>query len=168
MTDLVAGLAMRRMSATRLSNGYVMSVGLKATGLRFTGLRTNLNDGGTLMGLDFEIQGLGFEDGPSWTYSGFNRFREAIAAEIGVDLFDMEGFSGVTRWDAFDSDPICILLNHSDCDGKILPDDCERIAPRLKELMFVFDEDSWDYESGHKLVDMLTTCVKFDRPLRFC
>lgn len=39
------------------------------------------------------------------------------------------------RWDVLRPDPLHVLLNHSDCDGEISPEDCAKIADRLEELM---------------------------------
>ena len=125
--------------------------------------------GGRRMGLDFMIQGVepDYEKNAHWSYSGFNRFRTKIAALLGIQLDAMSGFGGITAWTTFEDDPIHIFLNHSDCDGKLLPEECAKIAPRLKALIAKLDEE-WDRESGILLTDMMDKCVEADRPLIFC
>ena len=79
------------------------------------------------MGVDFS-HGVG-----SRSYSGFQLFREEIAAEIGINLDEMEGFGGDWLWDGVE-DSVRPLLDHSDCDGHLTPDECRLVAPRLREL----------------------------------
>ncbi len=95
-------------------------------------------------------------------YSAFNRWRQEIARLAGVPLELMEGFYSddmnqmklaefagenakpvieilkrncPIAWDALNPDPLHILLNHSDCEGEIAPDDCAKIADRLEALL---------------------------------
>lgn len=67
-------------------------------------------------------------------YSSFNTFRVNMAKMIGMDLNKMEGFGGDTPFSQFDDD-LCILLDHSDCDGDISPEDCKKLSVRLDELI---------------------------------
>jgi hypothetical protein len=48
------------------------------------------------MGLDFRSSGTGeeFQERTSWSYSGFGDFRRRLAAQIGITLYEMEGFGG--------------------------------------------------------------------------
>ena len=39
------------------------------------------------------------------------------------------------RWEALKSDPLHILLSHSDCDGDIHHQDCKPISDRLREIL---------------------------------
>lgn len=94
-----------------------------------------------------------------WEYSGFNSFREKVAAQIGINLRKMEGFSDVDKsilseqgWEAYRkayeadalapkiswdtvNDPIKGLLHHSDCEGEIPAEQCAAIADRLEEII---------------------------------
>jgi hypothetical protein len=88
--------------------------------------------------------------GAHWSYSGFHRFRERIASYAGLFLNDMNGFGGGKEWPG--TDPIEILLNHSDCDGIISPEDCAKIAPRLREIIKEWDIEEHDSGSAMKLV----------------
>ena len=87
-------------------------------------------------------------------YSAFSRFRSAIAKAAKIPLGLMEGFyespfddynvkdltpSSVhwwlpLSWDKYNSDPLCILLNHSDCGGEIAASDCAPLAARLRQI----------------------------------
>ena len=78
-------------------------------------------------------------------YSAFNRFRHAIAEAAGIPLDSMEGYEPMfptpeeknkeaIPWDQYENDPICILLNHSDCEGEIESKDCLALAVRLEEI----------------------------------
>jgi len=70
------------------------------------------------------------------SYSSFGRFREAIAATIGITLHEMQGFGGQTEWSPEDQEPLVTLLNHSDCDGEI---PVERLLPLAKRLRAIAD-----------------------------
>lgn len=101
------------------------------------------------MGLDFS------HADAHWSYGGFMRFRERLAGEAGITLRDMAGFATMADngkqlpWDAID-DPIKSLLNHSDCDGDLSPDECKEVAPRLRELVKGWPDD--DYDKIHALM----------------
>lgn len=65
-------------------------------------------------------------------YSSFNEFRGKLASKIGVDIKSLEGYGGEQP---FPKDDLSILLDHSDCDGDIKSEDCEKLANRLDELL---------------------------------
>ena len=95
-----------------------------------------------------------------WSYSGFNVFREKVAAACGIELRKMDGFVDFDRnrlyesggyeayrdaaiadskkekisWDTI-NDPIKHLLHHSDCDGELTPEFCGLVADRLEEII---------------------------------
>jgi hypothetical protein len=71
----------------------------------------------------------------SWSCTGFNSFRRRLANEIGFDL-DLWWTLGALEGDRTTyRDPIELLLDHSDCDGELPPEECKVIAPRLRELI---------------------------------
>jgi hypothetical protein len=148
------------------------------------------------MGIDFSVEGSGihFERRPHWSYSGFGFFREQLAAEAGIELGRMYGFydfdfakafreggmervkeldeaSGEKRsWDEID-DPIKPLLNHSDCDGQLTPEECATIAPRLRELVSKWPDmgiHGYDREHAERLADLMDRSVELNVPLQFC
>jgi hypothetical protein len=125
--------------------------------------------------------------GPSWTYSGFMRFRRALAKAEGLNLDDMEGYAdhrlgrlmreGETpvpeqaiTWDSV-STPLEPLLNHSDCDGELTPEECKQVAPRLKEIASgSFDDlpESHEKRRALDLVAAMEYCAEHGENLRFC
>jgi hypothetical protein len=59
-----------------------------------------------------------------------------------TDLIDFLPLS----WESLRPDPLHILLNHSDCEGDIAPEDCAALADRLEDLLPLLpDED----DPGH-------------------
>lgn len=68
----------------------------------------------------------------SGSYSTFHAWRCEVA-----------NAAGFPNWDCPKTDPLTILLNHSDCDGEISWEDCKDIADRLIELMPKIDEEVW-------------------------
>ena len=87
-------------------------------------------------------------------YRAFNDWRRAIAKAAGLPPLDlMNGFFDLRnaqtqealvqcqehtlaiKWDRYEHLPITKLLNHSDCDGEILAEDCEAIADALQQLL---------------------------------
>lgn len=75
-------------------------------------------------------------------YSEFGRWRKALASVINLDLDAMQGFGGQVPWASVPLDPLHILLNHSDCDGDISPEECAALAERLGDLLPVIP-DQW-------------------------
>lgn len=116
------------------------------------------------MGLDFS------HTDAHWAYSGFNRFRTRVAAVLGFDLDRMEGFHGDRSWDSVPSatdEPLIDLLNHSDCDGELTPEQCERIAPRLREAVSLWPADDYDRIKAEMLADGMELAAQSGEPLEF-
>lgn len=101
----------------------------------------------------------------SWSYGGFNRFREALAEEIGLDLNEMEGFGGTRPWKEID-DPIVALLNHTDTEGELTPEECERIWPRLRGLVLEWPE-GYDFDNAIKLAAGMRLAALKGEQLKF-
>ena len=123
------------------------------------------------MGIDFS------HCGAHWAYSGFNRFRERIAGEIGINLRDMEGFSGflptpnqeekeALKWNKI-IDPIKLLLNHSDCDGILTPEECAKVAPRLREIISDWDDEDYDKQNAIELAEGMEQASFLGEDLEF-
>jgi hypothetical protein len=88
-------------------------------------------------------------------YSSFGRWRKDIAAMIGINLDEMLGFynratgvSGGTPFPDPHTEPLVILIDHSDCDGEIDAADCAAIADRLADLLPRMAPDAEPY--GHR------------------
>ncbi|HZK84880.1 MAG TPA: hypothetical protein VFC58_09420 [Desulfosporosinus sp.] len=105
-----------------------------------------------------------------WSYSGFMSFRRRVAAEAGIDLDSMAGFSNTksfTRWDDI-KDDIEPLLNHSDCDGGLTPSDCAKVVPRLRELVSGWDDDDYDKINALCLAWGMEEALSKDVNFEFC
>lgn len=117
------------------------------------------------MGLDFS------HTNAHWAYSGFMRFRERLAAEIGIDLNKMEGFNKENdykglSWEKI-VDPIKFLLDHSDCEDDLSPELCSKVAPRLRELVSSWDDDDYDKEQALLLAEGMELAFSKNEPLEF-
>lgn len=112
------------------------------------------------MGLDFD------GSDTHWSYGGFNKFRARLGFEININLNAMIGFGGFTSWDNV-SDDIKYFLNHSDCNGELMPNECLKIAPRLKELVKKWDDNDYDKIKALELADDMEFLAKKNKPLIF-
>jgi hypothetical protein len=92
-----------------------------------------------------------------WAYNGFHRFREKLAREIGINLNDMEGFGGDTKWTL--GDPIVILLRHPDCEGIIESLDCGAVGNRVLKLIHNWDDTDYDKIHGTLLGVGMIICA---------
>lgn len=112
--------------------------------------------------------GLDFSHGDAhWSYRGFNRFRERLATIIGFNLREMDGFTyNGLSWGLID-DPVKDLLNHSDCDGELTPEQCSIIVPRLKELISNWNEDDWDRQGANDLIEGMQEAIANNENLEF-
>lgn len=111
------------------------------------------------MGLDFS------HTDARWSYGGFGNFRRRLANEIGMNLDDMEGFGGNIPFHIYQDD-IIPLLNHSDCDGELTPEECKQVAPRLRELVSGW-EDDYDKSKALDLADGMELAANQGKPLEF-
>jgi hypothetical protein len=79
--------------------------------------------------------------------------------------------SEAREWSEIDSD-LVPLLNHSDCDGDLSPEDCARVAPALRAALAEMALDGHlpdhDVESGGMLAAMMDYCAQYNRRLAFC
>lgn len=124
------------------------------------------------MGIDFS------HTKAQWAYSGFNRFRRALAKHEGIDLDAMEGFRPYDDptwvgkpWDSVTT-ALKPLLDHSDCDGELSPEDCATVAPRLRKVIEAvwpagFDY-SYDRRAGLLLAEGMEAAAAAGEPLEFC
>ncbi len=101
-------------------------------------------------------------------YRSFMLWRTQIAKAAGITLRLMEGFcdplpaeAPPIRWCTLRSDPLHVLLNHSDCDGSIAWQDCGPLADRLEQLLPLLPK-----ERDGVYVDWTKTTKRFIRGLR--
>ena len=84
----------------------------------------------------------GCYDGP---YSSFNDLRRWIALQIFIDLDKMEGFDEDNKGSSWNAilHPITPLLDHSDCDGELTPDECRSIIEGAQMILHKIDPADW-------------------------
>lgn len=79
--------------------------------------------------------------------------------------------SAARAWSEIDSN-LVPLLNHSDCDGTLGPEDCATVAPALRaaleEMTLDGIADDQDVAKGEKLAALMEYCAQYDRQLVFC
>lgn len=66
------------------------------------------------------------------SYGSFNKFRYWLADRIGINLDDYNGYGQRGTKDLSTiNHGIRPLLDHSDCDGELSPEDCKTVADGL-------------------------------------
>ena len=70
-------------------------------------------------------------------------------------------------WDKMTHD-IKPLLNHSDCDGVLTPDECRQVAPALRRLVAEWPEDDYDRIHFQLLADGMDEASRKEEDLEFC
>ena len=133
------------------------------------------------MSLSFCVQkvestGIGFP------YSAFNEFRHRIGRSLGL-----KGVYSMTPTDMYitkrymeieDTHPLYPLIDHSDCDGALEPEDCGQIGAYLKESLVPEwkkeleeggsnDELDYDIKQGERLADLMLKCYENGDTLLF-
>jgi hypothetical protein len=74
------------------------------------------------------------------SYGSFHVWRTAVAQAAGINLEEMQGFGGEKEWP---DHPLTPLLHHSDCDGKLTPQECTQIAAELVVIQEKLPDDQW-------------------------
>jgi len=122
--------------------------------------------------------GLDFSHGDAhWAYSEFHRFRERLAEHEGFDLNAMHGFCAPWRghdpethpdrpWDEITT-PLKPLLDHSDADGELTPDECKVVEPRLREIALTWPENDYDRRGALALCNAMRDCILTGESLEF-
>lgn len=114
------------------------------------------------------------------SYSDFHEFRQRLAESIGLELMSMEGYNpnGIP-WDTVD-DALAPLLYHSDCKGVLTPEECAKIATRLREIFDARPKtenengypktknfDEYHKRQALKLIEAMEMSVETNQPLEF-
>jgi len=127
------------------------------------------------MGLDIYIKDteVSFRAG---SYSGFMEFRKTLARDCdGIDLELMEGFIvGGKLWSSVDSD-LEPLLNHSDCEGEISPNQAVTLLNGLrnykrtggKDVSSNADFNAWYWEAIDNWIAACEASIKLGEPIIF-
>ncbi|OPF71986.1 hypothetical protein VT50_0232155 [Streptomyces antioxidans] len=109
----------------------------------------------------------------SWSYTGFNRFREWLARAEGFALDEMRGFGGDRPWSSV-STTLAPLLDHPD-DGApdLTPGQCAAMLPRLEAIIDQRQHDGSDpvlqrhTDDARQLVAVMRFCMAKDAELIF-
>ena len=120
------------------------------------------------MGLDIHIKGLEREDTYHCGYITFNLYRKNVASAYNERLGELykKTFKDelqpeeIKEWNNLCNDDLDIFLWHSDCDGKLTPEECKKIYNELKKLN-VKDlpySDKWTMQE--LWLNMLQFCYK--------
>lgn len=108
----------------------------------------------------------------SWSYTGFNMFREWLARAEGFTLTKMNGFGGDRAWSSV-STTLTPLLDHPDDDGSLTLAQCAAILPRL-EAITAQQHEGGDpvherrVDDVRQLVAVVKYCLAKEVELIFC
>jgi len=127
------------------------------------------------MGLDIEVIKPEIQfDFRAGSYSGFDKFRVQLAKAVGIELYEMRGFSSKLSPKEWESDtPFIELLSHSDCDGTLDYDECVSLYNDFDfwkmDLELVDDKDFQnsvtEWREALKIVVLDRDC---DMYIKFC
>lgn len=95
-------------------------------------------------------------------YSSFNRFRYSLAAQIGVDLDEYNGYSKSGTKNLEDIDHgIMPLLNHSDCEGRLKVSESRKIVEGLNAILGNFNNEiKSDYDFKDRIIQFRDGCIE--------
>ncbi|MFE9560211.1 hypothetical protein ACFYM0_03800 [Streptomyces sp. NPDC006487] len=109
----------------------------------------------------------------SWSYTGFNMFREWLALTEGFTLAEMNGFGGDRTWSSV-STPLAPLLDHPDDEGSIAHARCAAMLPRLEAITDQRQHEVGDpvlerrVDDVRQLVAVIRYCLEKEVDLIFC
>lgn len=83
-----------------------------------------------------------------------------------TDFRPTVGIQPVIKWSTVNDD-IVPLLNHSDCDGILTPEECQKVAPRLRVLIKDWDDDDRDKIHGLLLAEGMEKAAELNENLEF-
>lgn len=96
-------------------------------------------------------------------YSSFNIFRHDLAKRIGINLDEYAGYSASGTKDlASINHPIMELLNHSDCEGELTPEQCKRVADGLDMIIKAapIDEANMPWSTIARAIQFRDGCLE--------
>ena len=98
----------------------------------------------------------------SSSYSGFGAWRDELAKAAGVPDWRTSGNPTEEEvmglWAHQPKDPLSFVLQHSDCDGVILPDNAGRLARRLRGLLDDLADSEWLEATKDFIVALEVAC----------
>ncbi len=100
----------------------------------------------------------GAYDGP---YTSFNEFRQWLASQIGINLYEYIGYgdNGTKDLTTIDHD-IMPLLNHSDCDGILTPQECRQIVKGLNQIIKNALPSDIPFSNYQKAIQFRKGCIR--------
>lgn len=101
-----------------------------------------------------------------WSYTDFHDFRCRLAACIGMNLDEMEGFGGDIPFENF-TDDIILLQDLSDSDSYLMPEVCQTVAVRLRQLIRNWPDDDMDKMNALHLAEGMELAHQQNEPLGF-
>jgi len=104
------------------------------------------------IGKGFDVLTIAGESGESGKMPGFDKYV---------------GRQQIISWDSI-KDDIKPLLDHSDCDGILTPEECTKVAPRLRELVSAWPDDDRDKIKALLLAEGMDEAVNSGENLEFC
>lgn len=120
------------------------------------------------MGLDISVKGLERKDTCHCGYITFNLYRKNVASAYNERLGELykKTFKDelqpeeIKEWNNLCNDDLDIFLWHSDCDGKLTPEECKKIYNELKKLKIkdLPYSDKWTMQE--LWLNMLKHCYK--------
>lgn len=74
-------------------------------------------------------------------YSSFMRFRKGLVSHsMKMNINDFEGYDGNVPYSKIENEGLRRIVNQSDCEGEISPQDCKKIADYLESVIPELDE----------------------------
>jgi hypothetical protein len=132
------------------------------------------------MSLSFCVQKI--EDADlGFGFGEFSRFRHRIAQSIGLkDVYagtDTDMYETKRYIEIGETHPIYPLIEHSDCNGDMEPEECGQVGNYLKALIPLWEKEMElgtsdellenDIQKGKALVELMLKCYKNDETLLF-
>lgn len=120
------------------------------------------------MGLDIKAKGLSGEKSFSCGYITFGRFRMELAKtynqRIG-ELYEISYSQKLTEQQSKEYDRICnddldIFLWHSDCDGKLTPQECKKIYNAIKDFKMDMQGHNYGIMQSYNMLEQWKNIFK--------
>lgn len=93
------------------------------------------------------------------SYGSFDKMRYWLASQINIDLDEYYGYGpGEKKIESIQHE-IMPLLNHSDCDGQLSPDECKKIASGIKKILDEVPYDDSPYSNYQMSLRFMHGCL---------
>lgn len=133
------------------------------------------------MGVDFRVSEitLTYSICPSWSYSGFMRFRDRLLYGFGMNVHQLYESHSIKLNAAQPLDGpwskvpqgLYPLINHSDCDGDLSPENCELVADAMEPIVRAWNagetDEGYDRMMGLRMVSLMRIASQYSKRLEF-